>query len=335
MPALKPISAFALRPLARTLCAAALVLAGGRAYAGSAGASSAAFLKMDIGARAAALGGAFVAAEPDVTSLLANPGTIGAMKESQVGFMHDIWIDGTTFDFVGFTQMLSDGKASVGGSLLYLNMGQIEKVTKTGYTTGGDYQAYTAMGTFTYSRRFGEKNIFGATLKRLTEHIEYESASAFGLDLGYMHEFNKWRLGLDVMNLGTGMTFRTVSSPLPRTIRAGAWFNLFKNFSMAAEMVMPDSQMSMRAGMEYASTENAGKQYFIRGGFKSVSPADIGGMANISLGFGLKRPQWQLDYAVVPFGSYGMTHWITLIRRISATGESGLKRSRTRGVRFN
>ena len=63
------------------------------------GTSSAVFLGIDIGARASAMGGAFVAVANDLTAIYWNPAGIARLESPQLALIHTQWIVDTKFDW--------------------------------------------------------------------------------------------------------------------------------------------------------------------------------------------------------------------------------------------
>ncbi|MDD4004815.1 MAG: PorV/PorQ family protein [Elusimicrobiaceae bacterium] len=296
---------------------AALFCAAQGSAAFAIGDKSAAYLKMDMGARAVGMGGAYVAAEPDINTPWYNPAGPVLMTEGQMGFMYNRWISETSLSYAGYVQPSENGRSAFGAGVLYYNMGSIEKVTNTGYTTGGTYSAYSAVGLATYAKRFGSKLALGMNFKYISEHIDSISASAMAVDLGMMYPGERWSWGFAVQNVGQGMAFGEggQSAPLPMTIRAGARFKASEKFGITSELESADNFV-IKAGFEYVSGNPAGTQFVGRFGYKTLKPSEFSGMTGMTLGLGVRRTAWTFDIGIVPYGSYGMTQWLTFTRRI-------------------
>jgi len=66
-----------------------------------AGISTAQFLKIGVGARASALGDAFVAIANDVSALYWNPAGLVQFKNDEIIFSHNKWVVDINHDFLG------------------------------------------------------------------------------------------------------------------------------------------------------------------------------------------------------------------------------------------
>jgi len=293
------------------------------------GDKSAAYLKMDMGARAVSLGGAYVAANPDVNTPWYNPAGPVLMTEGQMGVMYNRWISETSLSYAGYVQPSESGKSAFGAGVMYYNMGSIEKITNTGYSTGGSYSAYSAVGLLTYARRFGSKLALGGNFKYVTEHIDSVSASAMAVDLGMMYPMSDaWTLGLAIQNIGQGMAFGEggQAAPLPMVIRAGARVRISGSLGMQTELESADNFV-IKAGFEYVGGKPEGTQFIGRLGYKTLKPSEFSGLTGITFGLGVRRTAWTFDIGIVPMGSYGMTQWLTFTRRIGFAKEQKCRRT--------
>ncbi|RME56513.1 hypothetical protein D6779_10500, partial [Candidatus Parcubacteria bacterium] len=79
-----------------------------------AGTSGAQFLKIDMGARHAALGGTYSGYGTDVFTLWGNPASLAFAPSSyQLGAQHTEWFQGVTQDYVGVAGRFWQGRAAV------------------------------------------------------------------------------------------------------------------------------------------------------------------------------------------------------------------------------
>jgi hypothetical protein len=65
------------------------------------GTAAATFLEIGVGARATAMGGAFVSLANDATALYWNVAGVAKAERNEVVALHTKWLAGTSFDFVG------------------------------------------------------------------------------------------------------------------------------------------------------------------------------------------------------------------------------------------
>ena len=94
------------------------------------GTSMANFLKIGIGAREMAMGGAAVADCDNVTALFWNPGALDRMQKSEVIFQHASWLVNTKLYYLGAGFKIP-GLGSIGVSIDYFDSGDIEETTLT------------------------------------------------------------------------------------------------------------------------------------------------------------------------------------------------------------
>ncbi|MGA7303318.1 MAG: UPF0164 family protein [Rhodothermales bacterium] len=85
------------------------------------GTTSADFLQIDVGPRAVAMGGAFVAAANDASSLYWNPAGLANIGGSELIAAHSEWLGDLNFDYLGVA--LNMGVAGIAGvSVTMLSM---------------------------------------------------------------------------------------------------------------------------------------------------------------------------------------------------------------------
>ena len=65
------------------------------------GTTAAQFLKIGVGARALAMGGAYAATSNDATALYWNPAGLSSLKKNEILLDHQDWILDVDLDFVG------------------------------------------------------------------------------------------------------------------------------------------------------------------------------------------------------------------------------------------
>lgn len=174
------------------------------------------FLEIGVGARGAALAGAYTAIAEGVTALYWNPAGIAELEGPAAAFsIAKLYGDvGINHTFAGGVLPLGSNGA-FGIALTNFTSGDIERTTEA-FPEGNDptfgrtfsYTA-TAAGLY-YARRLTDRLGLGIGLKAATEGIDNAHASYFGIDVG-----TKFRTGLygthiaaSISNLGTSGRFR-------------------------------------------------------------------------------------------------------------------------------
>ena len=293
------------RSLTAVLAAACLLIAGtAQADDSTAGL---AFLKLGVGARAIAMGDAYVAVEGDVSSVYWNPAGIVAVDNIDVGLMHSEWFEGIRYEYAGAVRSL--GEQAVGISVVGLYMDDLERREGPTATPIGHFGVFDFALTGSYARILTDELSVGASVKYLQEKIDDKTASGFGVDLGARYEIpvmDGLSAGVAVLNLGPQMKFIEDEFDLPVMYKAGAaldvpFESLKGDMLFAADVVKPASgDVKVHLGMEYEYQGMIALRFGYRSGWDNH---------NVSAGIGVKAGQFRLDYALVPFYSdLGETH---------------------------
>jgi len=173
------------------------------------GTSMANFLKIAVGARASAMGGAFVALSDDISSLYWNPGGLGMLRHNSAIFQSTNWLLDTKFYFAGVSFYLAN-RGTVGLSLSSFSSGDILETTiYQPDGTGRKFDAGNFMAAATYSRQITDRFSAGLTLRYVTERLDREKAATVAIDVGsvFITNFlNNMRIGFALSNLGGRMT---------------------------------------------------------------------------------------------------------------------------------
>ena len=96
-----------------------------------AGTSTAQFLKLGAGARASAMGDAFVGISDDATAVYWNPAGLNQIENKSVSLMHGFWFEEIFYDWVSYIHPVEDiGTFWLG--VQYLSYGDILETDETG-----------------------------------------------------------------------------------------------------------------------------------------------------------------------------------------------------------
>ncbi len=267
-------------------------------YAGGPGTTAANFLKIGVGARATAMGGAFTALADDSTSLYWNPAGLAQMKEGELSATYNLWFEDVRQGY------LSIGFPSLGGTLglaaNYVDMGTLEGRDEAGNPTG-NFTASDLELMVGYAKKISPKLSFGFGAGIIQDTIAEDKKSAFLANVGLLTEVSKpLILGFAVQNLGSQLG----SDPLPLTLRLGLALKR-SPFMIALDLVKPtDDDTYYCAGAEWWIE----KIVALRVGYKSNQDAGSG----FTAGLGFKVATVDLDYAYVTYGNLGNTHRISL-----------------------
>ncbi len=313
-----------------------------------AGTTSAPFLKIGVGARALAMGEAYVTQATDVTAIYWNPGAMGLMNHNQFIFNHYEYIADLSFDFVGLVLQLP-GIGMLGFQFAYLGAPDIERTTLNDQDgTGEMVSANFFSAGLSFGRSLTDRFAIGGTAKYVQENLWHTKASGIAFDIGILYTtiFKNIRIGMSISNFGTSMSMTgrdlliqhdidpstagnnetinadlsTDSFPMPILYRFGLSSNLGKDIFglekqdliLAIDALHPnDNKEYVNVGSEYQYN----KFIALRAGYRQLFLKDAEG--GLTYGFGLhfnvRTFELNLDYAAVDFGRLDYVNKFSLI----------------------
>ena len=269
----------------------------GTIYAGGPGTTTANFLKIGVGARAAAMGEAFTAVTDDSTSLYWNPAGLARLEKGELSAMYNMWFEGISQGYVSLGFPLLGGTVGMGAN--YVTMGDLEGRDEVGNPTG-TFSASDIHLCAGFAGRLG-RLLLGLSGGMVRSTIDDDTQSAFLGTLGGLVEINQsFSIGVAAQNLGTKLG----EDSLPLILKAGLALEL-GFLKLAADIGKPsDSDLYYCAGVEGW----IGEVLALRAGYKTGQ--DIG--PGYTAGLGLKVSGFGLDYAYVPYDDLGTTHRISV-----------------------
>jgi hypothetical protein len=190
------------------------------------GTTTAQFLKIQIGARAIGMGGAYVALANDATAIYWNPaGLTKAGERGSVYFGYNKWLADTRHNFAAVVVKLSPADV-FGLSFTSLSMPDME-VRNEFYPEGtGEYFSAMdlAMGA-SYARQITDRFGVGVTAKYIRQQIWQMSASAIAFDVGvtFRTELDWLKLGMSFANFGPKMQFTGKNTFVNYDFSPGEW----------------------------------------------------------------------------------------------------------------
>ncbi len=302
--------------LATILVFAGIIPGAAKDINSGAGTSAFPFLKINISARAVAMGGAFTGLADDESSLYYNPAGIASFEEKRFILGYHNYVADMQSGFVGYIHSF-DASKSAGFYAAYLNYGDFTETDEFGNTigefSGGDFLlgASFAMRKNTYFS-------FGATAKFIYEKIQEFSATGLAVDIGgkYTADRNRYSLGLMVQNLGMQLSaLGDEKEKLPISFRAGGAYNPRGiPLTLSADLILPvDNDLIFAFGGEYLAL----KPFYARLGWNSFGSNFRAGdsddkWAGFSAGVGFDVKRLQISYAFSPSADLGESHRITL-----------------------
>ena len=279
------------------------------------------FLKIGVGARAAAMGGAFVAVADDASAIYWNAAGIARIDadKSQLQFNHAIWPADMKFSQFGYIFHTKRIPGAIGISVRSLYMDPM--VETTAYQpdpfvgTGRTFDAgYMAAG-LTYARSFTDKFSAGLTANFIHEGLAELSQNTYAFDIGTLYDVGTMgmRIGMAITNMGTDVQFIDRAARIPSVFRVGTSATLF---SSAGQRLLgsfefshpPDNAERLNVGAEYGFHDYV----FLRGGYNVNYDAE-----GVAGGVGFRFPvsfagTADFDYAYTDMKVLGAAHRFSL-----------------------
>ena len=300
------------------LAALLLPAAAGAAIFEKVGTFDGQFLKIGVGARAAAMGGAFVGVADDATSLYWNAAGIARIDvdKSELSIHHANWPSELSFDQIGYVFHVKRIPGAFGVHARALTM-QPMTVT-TAYQpngTGETFDAGMMSAGFTYARSFTDKFSAGATANFINEGLADFSQQTFSFDVGTLYDVGTlgMKIGMAISNIGSQIKFIEREARIPAIFRVGTSATLMQT---ADQKLLgsfefshpPDNSERVNVGAEYAFR----KYVFLRGGYNINYDSE-----GIAGGVGFHFPvsvagQADLDYAYTDMKDLGSAHRFSL-----------------------
>jgi hypothetical protein len=283
----------------------------------AAGMTSGDFLNLPVGARAAAMGGAYSAIAEEASAIYWNPAGLVQIPKLSAVFMRSQYVADTSYQYAAYAHRLGFDSV-VGGSVFMTDIGSIDQTDISG-TRVGSFTPKDQVYTLSYSKavlEFSDKDMdvsIGVSGRYVSSKI-LNTAKSYSADIGVMtYNFTAipYRLGVALTNLGNGLRYDTESSPIPLTLRLGGAVNPFRNMLVSADAVFPKGdEPYMCFGGELSTEPNELTRLSLRAGLNTAKLQDD--LSGFSLGAGATLHFFSLDYAFVPMGELGTAHNISL-----------------------
>jgi len=210
--------------------------------------SEASYLRMGVGARALAMGGAYTALANDATATYWNPAGLSFLPTIEIQGMYTSDLDwDRNYNFVSFGMPYKYG--GIGIAWINAGVSDIQKYSSTGTSSGtSDYSDNAISGSVSL---LITKNIsVGITGKALLQDIADESYKGFGLDAGLIYDIAE--------QISIGTCFRNIAGEIggehiPYDVSFGVSVCPMKNLTFNSDIrgTQDDSHTKFYFGGEY------------------------------------------------------------------------------------
>jgi hypothetical protein len=281
------------------------------------------FLRNDASARAAALGGSFIAASDDPNVIFYNPANLTTLttKRLSVGFYKQLLDINSGYASFG---MEIPEFGFVGAGIVYTNYGDFtrrgEEMQDLGTFGAGDFALILG-----YAGKYNADLSYGTNLKTIYSAIAEYSSYAAALDLGVNYIIVPGRVigGASILNLGTQIDpYNNTHETLPLDCKIGV--AIFPEHLPASIMIdlhkLNETQDNLlnhfrqfSVGVEFTASPNVQ----LRFGYNNEQRQEwrlnnSSGLAGFSIGGGFAADVYAVDYAYNSMGKIGSLHRINL-----------------------
>jgi hypothetical protein len=296
------------------------------------------FLKINAGARGAALGESFIALANDASCLYWNPAGMTQFSQNEFIAAHTLYVLDIKHEFLGGVYHL-DANDAVGLSVIALTTPDMEVTTESQPFGTGKYFSYGdyAFG-LSYARRMTDQFSFGTTIRYIDEILGDVRMNGLTVDLGtyYWTGISSTRFAVVITNFGTDVapsgtakqydgtevtSFQSFSPPTEFKIGI-AWDPYTSEqqratFSFA--LVHPnDNVENFNLGGEYKYQDWLSLRCSVRRAIgEQLLGEDQTGSGDFTLGMGIGAPvdgSWMnFDYAFTDYNLLGSIHRLSVL----------------------
>lgn len=285
--------------------AALAVLASGTASAQD----GLALMKVEAGARAFGMAGAFVSVTDDPNATFYNPANAVGTERFTLSFGHNTHWDNVRLETGYFTSNLTE-KSWLHGGIRYASIDDIESRQTPSDEPDALFSAYDVSFKGGLSYLISEKLSAGAAFGWYVEKIDIYRGSKFNVDLGLHYQYSpELAFGASVTNLGGDMKISVSGQEsgepvsLPTTYRFGGSYRHELGL-VAADAVILDDDFHLHVGLEPVLHEN----FTLRGGYMVNYDSK-----DFTAGASFHHREFTVDYAFVPYSDeLGTSHLFNL-----------------------
>jgi tetratricopeptide (TPR) repeat protein len=276
------------------------------------GETSAGFLKLGVGARSLAMGGAVTSYTTGVQSLFWNPGGLGWLEGTEALFMHREHFQSIRYENVGFA--FGKNTLGFGFSLKGLYLGDIEERIEPSENPLSIMNSYFITPSLSFAKSIEPLFSLGTNIKLIYQQIGEDNASSFAMDAGLSIKsgIEGLRFGCALSDLGSRVQFSNDGYSLPSRIRGGTSYSLFEErINISLDVVKPFREdLEYCFGFEGIIMERFSLRTGYRTGLQNSGNTD--NLAGFSAGCGFIIMDLDVDYAFSSYGVLGPAHTFSL-----------------------
>lgn len=274
-----------------------------------AGAGAFSFLKIDPGARAAALGGTGVINSGSLAGFT-NPALLASLETGAIAIGHNQWLGDASQNYLAWNFPAGPVNCALAGR--FLHVANLEMRNEASSEPLDTFSAWDMSFHAAGAIRLGMFDL-GVGIKILREKVWLESSSGVAFDAGLViHPMTNLDIAAAVQHIGPSVTMVDNEFRLPSTWRTGARYTFglpIGLLALSGEIRKPlDNTFSAGSGLEYTPK----RWLSLRFGMKFFDDS-----RDLTAGMGLAAGGWILDYAFVPVNyAMGTVHRFSLQRSL-------------------
>lgn len=276
------------------------------------------FLTFGAGARATAMGEAFVAVVDDPTAVYWNPAGLSYQSQKGVTLMHNNLYQNLFNDMYYGGMVYAcplNSNTVIGGGVTYLYSGKhiitsFDPHTQRTVETGS-FQTSDMSTVLSYAKAIGreKQSSLGMNLKYISSKFSYVHAKAYAVDFGIIYRpVPSLKVGATLKDWGTKLQYIDdyQADGLPTTLKVGASYQIGEDILVACDVVKPiyDDFTGVNFGIEGLLTEH----FIGRVGYVNKEQ----GWKGLTYGGGIKFNRWQIDLANFPTGNLDRTSRVSI-----------------------
>jgi hypothetical protein len=283
------------------------------------------FLRVETGAKASSLAGAFDTYTDDPNAMFYNMGSLSTITKSKISAGFGKYLLDMNFGTIAYAQKYKD-LGWFGVSVKFFDYGSFNRADENGVQTGETFGANDLMFSVGYGNYIYNKINYGIAVKYIYSSIAEYKSSAIAFDIGLQYHLQQSQLsvGFSINNIGTQLSkYIDTKEKLPLDIRLGVSKKLehtpvklnvtisklnekrekfiqhFKSFSIGAEFIFSEN-VSARLGYDNENRQD-------------MKLGTSLGIAGFSAGIGFKiADKYLFDYSLNSLGKTGSTHRVNL-----------------------
>ena len=282
------------------------------------------FLRNDVSARAAAMGGSFVSVVNDPSATFYNPATLATVKDKQASFGYTKHLESINSGFASYDQNI-ESVGMMHAGVQYYNYGKMDEYDDKG-TLLGTFGASDLALSVSMARELDDNLYYGVTAKLIHSYIADAASTGIAGDVGLLYIIpgnNPVTIGASATNIGAQLsTYAGTKEDLPLDVTIGATvkpqhlpFLLSFNFHKLTDK--QDTFTDHFRQFSFGGELQLGKAVQLRMGYSNERRRELkigtsAGMAGLSFGGGIALETVRFDYGYSSLGDIGSISRITV-----------------------